>query len=92
MVPVLIQETAMSKSYDGPKMGSQSFIWRPEAFQGKAYPTGRSLEEAQRDQRRLDDEVATRVSMRAVTEEKIDRLNRDEHARLVRRRREKRGR
>jgi hypothetical protein len=81
----------MSQPKDGPKMSSQPFFWRPEAFQGKAYPNVLSLEQMENDQWRLDNEGACRVLLRAVAGEKIDRWSAEDRARLARRRREKRG-
>ncbi len=80
----------MSRPHDGPKMSSQPFFWRPEAHQGRAYPTARSPEETECDRRRLDHEEAARLLMRATIEQKIDRLNRQDRERFERRRREKR--
>jgi hypothetical protein len=81
----------MSKQKDGPKMSSQPYFWKPEAFQGRAYPNVLSLEEAERDQMRLDDEAACRVLLRAINGEKIDHWDREDRARLEMRRRQKRG-
>ena len=81
----------MSKPKDGPKMSSQPFFWKPEAFQGKAYPNVLSLEEMERDQYRLDDEATCRILLSEISGEKIDRWDREDRARLARRRREKRG-
>jgi hypothetical protein len=81
----------MSKPKDGPKMSSQPFFWRPEAFQGKPYPNMLSLDEMERDQWRLDNEAACRILLRTASGEKIDRWDREDRARLARRHREKRG-
>lgn len=89
-VPVY-EETTMPKFADGPKLSSQPFFWRPEAFQGRAFPNAPPPEEIERDQIRLDEEALARMLMRSTIGERIDRYDRADWLRLERRRRQKRG-
>lgn len=53
----------MAKFGKEPKLSSQPFFWRPEAFQGRAFPNELPPGEAERDQMQQDYDAATRVLM-----------------------------